>query len=1154
MGFIFLFIVIFLAARQFTYAAPPVNFQTTQVIGSGLDGPTGFAIAPDSRIFVLERAGKVKIYKNGSLLQTPFVDLNAEASGDRGLIGVAFDPDFSSNHYAYFYYTSKNDLLNKIVRLDASADVGINAVEIYRTNSPSLQFHVGGSLGFGPDGKLYFAVGDNGDTSNPQDLSNPHGKILRINSDGTVPVDNPFYGQAGKYGAIWAYGFRNPWRLSFDPDSGRLYVGDVGDATWEEIDLVQKGGNYGWPIVEGPCVSSCPYIQPIYAYNHNGASRAVALGPVYQGNMFPAEYKGDLFFGDYAGGFIKRLNLDSSGNYVSVADFDLNAGSVVDFKVAQDGSLYYITYFPGRLYKITYSVSNQTPIANSSADVTTSDDAPLAVHFSSSGTYDPDGDSLTYLWDFGDGTQSILANPTKIFSLGSFTVQLTVSDGVNSAQSVPIIINVGVPPTISIGAPSDGAKYKAGDTIFWIASAVDGRGIDLPSSAVSTEILLHHQTHIHPFLGPIVGTSGSFTVPMTGEDSAESWFEIKVSARDYDNLVSSKSVSVYPVTSNFTLLTSPGGMQLFLDGTLIGTPKTVTGVVSFEREIKAPLIQVLGGKNYQFANWSDGGAISRRISTPAADTTYVANYLEMPPFKGEYFTNMTLYGVPKLTRQDTVVDFNWGSKSPAACIGTDKFSVRWTKKQYFVAGKYKFTTTADDGVRIYVDGNLIINKWVNQPPTTYSADITLTAGEHDVKMEYFENTGGAVAKLFWEIIDEAPAPIPAAGVFLAQYFNNITLSGTSVVQQNEPAINFDWGDDGSPDPLIGADNFSARYVKNDNFEAGTYEFKVTADDGVRVYIDNVLILDKWIDQAATTYTVSKDITAGMHEVKVEYYEKTGGAVLQFGYLKTGSLPPPPPPTGDYQGYYWNAGNGSSPTIPTTAANLVRNDAEINFDWDGVSPDAAINADHFIARWKARKTFEAANYRFTMVSDDGIRVYLDNVMILDQWNDHAPTTYTVDKAVTAGEHDIEVEYYENSGGAVAKFSYAKIDTPPSGDFFVAEYFDNISLSGIAKIIRQELSINFNWGNGSPDPAIPNDHFSARFGKTETIEAGTYEFTVTADDGIRLFIDGQLVIDKWIDQPPTTYKVTKSMTAGLHVIKLEYYENGGGATIVYSSKKI
>ena len=119
MGFIFLFIVIFLAARQFTYAAPPVNFQTTQVIGSGLDGPTGFAIAPDSRIFVLERAGKVKIYKNGSLLQTPFVDLNAEASGDRGLIGVAFDPDFSSNHYAYFYYTSKNDLLNKIVRLDA---------------------------------------------------------------------------------------------------------------------------------------------------------------------------------------------------------------------------------------------------------------------------------------------------------------------------------------------------------------------------------------------------------------------------------------------------------------------------------------------------------------------------------------------------------------------------------------------------------------------------------------------------------------------------------------------------------------------------------------------------------------------------------------------------------------------------------------------------------------------------------------------------------------------------------------------------------------------------------------------------------------------------------------------------------------------------
>ena len=275
-------------------AAPPADFQTSLVIGDGLDGPSGFEIAPDGRIFILERSGKIKIVKDGELLPTPFADLPSENTGDRGLIGIAFDPEFGqTNHYVYFYYTG-HDLLNHLVRFSADQDVATNGpIELFRTSSPSHELHVGGSIRFGPDGKLYFAVGDNGNGFLAQDLSNPHGKILRINKDGSIPADNPFADQPGKLGAIWAYGFRNPWRFQFDSATGRLYVGDVGDFTWEEVNRIVKGGNYGWPVHEGFCTSGCAgYVDPLYAYPHAGESAAVTGGPVYRGADVPPRVPG----------------------------------------------------------------------------------------------------------------------------------------------------------------------------------------------------------------------------------------------------------------------------------------------------------------------------------------------------------------------------------------------------------------------------------------------------------------------------------------------------------------------------------------------------------------------------------------------------------------------------------------------------------------------------------------------------------------------------------------------------------------------------------------------------------------------------------------------------------------------------------------------
>ena len=190
--------------------------------GRGLDDPSGFDIAPDGRIFVLERAGKVKVIKNGQLLAQPFADLPSAASGDRGLLGIAFDPHFGqANHYVYFYYTGL-DLLNHLVRFDASGDVGAEGpYQIFATQSPSQLLHVGGSIAFGPDGKLYLAVGDNGYPANAQDLSNPARQDPAHQRRRIDPIRQPFLRPGfGKLGAIWAYGFRNPWRFQFDTATG----------------------------------------------------------------------------------------------------------------------------------------------------------------------------------------------------------------------------------------------------------------------------------------------------------------------------------------------------------------------------------------------------------------------------------------------------------------------------------------------------------------------------------------------------------------------------------------------------------------------------------------------------------------------------------------------------------------------------------------------------------------------------------------------------------------------------------------------------------------------------------------------------------------------------------------------------------------------
>jgi glucose/arabinose dehydrogenase len=332
-------------------ATLPPNFARSQVVG-GLASPTAMEFAPDGRLFVAEQRGTLRVVKAGGTLAT-FLNISGrvDPAGERGLLGIAFDPGFSKNHYVYLYYTQRATgsvpAHNRVIRITADGDgarAGSEKLILRLDNLSSATNHNGGAIHFGRDGKLYVAVGENDNGANAQSLRNLKGKMLRINKDGTIPQSNPFYDRAtGTNRAIWALGLRNPFSFAIQPSTGKMFINDVGEQRWEEIDRGAAGANYGWPRFEGS-ESDPRYRNPIFAYSHgstNTTGCAIAGGTFYNPTtrQFPSAYVGDYFFADLCSGWIRRL--DSATGAVS--GFAAGLSMPVDLKVSKSGSLYYLS-------------------------------------------------------------------------------------------------------------------------------------------------------------------------------------------------------------------------------------------------------------------------------------------------------------------------------------------------------------------------------------------------------------------------------------------------------------------------------------------------------------------------------------------------------------------------------------------------------------------------------------------------------------------------------------------------------------------------------------------------------------------------------------------------------------------------------------------
>ncbi len=335
--------------------------QTTYA--TGINNSTAMAFAPDGRLFVAEQGGNLRVIKNGVTQATPFVTLPVDSNGERGLLGIAFDPNFATNGYVYTYHTVPGALggaaHNQVTRFTANGDVvvpasGVNLFDV--DNLSGATNHNGGAIHFGADGKLYIGVGENANPANSQTLNTTLGKILRINADGSIPTDNPFFSSTtGNNRAIYALGLRNPFTFGIQPGTGLTYINDVGQSTWEEINVLKAGANYGWSTTEGAFDQTAfpSFTEPLITYGHGGGTdlgNAITGGAFYNpiNNRFGVAYTGNYFYGDYVNGWIRMAGAGTS----STSLFASNLGNISDVQVGDDGALYYASRSSGTIGRI----------------------------------------------------------------------------------------------------------------------------------------------------------------------------------------------------------------------------------------------------------------------------------------------------------------------------------------------------------------------------------------------------------------------------------------------------------------------------------------------------------------------------------------------------------------------------------------------------------------------------------------------------------------------------------------------------------------------------------------------------------------------------------------------------------------------------------
>ena len=591
----------------------PPGFQNELVL-DGVSQPIALENAPNGQMLVAFRDGEIKSFNPASsqpVLQDYLTVQNTFKAKETGLMDIRLDTD----GYLYTYYSSAVTDKATISRWNMNNASPVE--EIIWEDVDTLDgtvFHIGGTIDFGPDDKVWLTIGDKFKPILSSDLSNHSGKIIRINKDGSIPdgsdgsVANPYAidNDPTTLPEIWASGVRNPFRASWDIESGRFFFGDVGgndnngaDASWEEINVAtlnDAGATYGWSTYEGPVNQFDPtppsnYIEPLYAWQHDEAGAAVIGGLVYRGTVFPEQYQGAYFFSNFVDQTIEYITFDNNGDVVgdnivpNAANgggtggnviFQENAGAISEFQTGADGALYYLDISRrgdnsgnGSVRRISYiGAGNTSPEITNFSTNAISGSPPLTVNFSVTAT-DAENDALTYRWDLdGDpstgssfaGVDGLWEDVTTVGSTsysytqpGTYRPLVIVSDGTLSDRSddeFPTAIQVGSAPTVSITAPESGIELRAGVPINLEAIATDSEDGNLTGSSLVWDFVLFHNDHNHPDPAAATGTTVPFEFNTSGHNYfGDVYYNITVTATDSDGLTASDSIIIAPEES-----------------------------------------------------------------------------------------------------------------------------------------------------------------------------------------------------------------------------------------------------------------------------------------------------------------------------------------------------------------------------------------------------------------------------------------------------------------------------------------------------------------------------------------------------------------------------------------------------------------------------
>jgi glucose/arabinose dehydrogenase len=705
----------------------PANFSQT-TYKTGVNSITGMAWAKDGvddLLFCTQKSGEIRVIKNGALQSANVATLAVTTNNEAGLDNIIVDPSYGSNKYIYVFACTDiggGQFRHRIQRFTIAngATVGISAgPNQIGPDTPCLNVnHNGGGMAIGADGYLYMGTGnlgngnDVGRDGTASEWTSLGSKIIRIDRINNMPVaSNPWYNDPTHTDPlmkwVFAKGFRNPFGLRCRPGTSDLWLTEVGDG-WEQIFLVTAGSTQGWPTENN--TSDASKLMPKLAYQTNVSSFGGCLtrGAFYTGSLFPSTYLNNFFFCDYNSGKVMRCVMNGTNNgFTSTTEFVTGNGSLVDINVGPDGALYYCSNGSSAIYRLSYTGAAPALVLSTNA---------LSFNEGGSGTFQVHLSSMpastvtvNVTRTTTDTDISVAGGATLTFTTGNFGTNQTVT--INGANNADMVNHFGTIQVAASGMASQNVSVTVVNT-----NTVNGA----PTASITA-----------PANGATVsGTTADFF----GQGSDPQGNATLARAEFYVDGVLRYTDPYDPAVGHF-----------HFDGEHLGWNTTAYSD---------------GPHTLRMTVYDTGG-----LSGSAQISVTVDNSAGAKGLRGDYYSDVTL-GNLVFSRVDPIINFDWGTGSPDAILPSDGFSVRWTGQiTPAYSQMYTFYTRTDDGARLWVNGTLLVDHWVNQGPTEWSGLIQLTAGTPaSVVFEYYENAGGAVAQLSWSSSSQAKGLIPTTAM------------------------------------------------------------------------------------------------------------------------------------------------------------------------------------------------------------------------------------------------------------------------------------------------------------------------------------------------------------------------------------------------------